>query len=150
EQRTDVPTPLPARPARWARRVLAAAAIVALVVAIGIALRSDPGAGVSAAPMRTRDGAVVGRANLQGDPVSLVVDMHGWTKVVGSSPGAGTGVARLTVRGRDGSREVVPLRAHGPSWRETWRLHRMLTSSAVTSVEIRGPDGVLWCSARFA
>jgi hypothetical protein len=101
--------------------------------------------------MRTQAGAAVGQVSLTRSPPALVVDMHGWQRIVGSYGSGAATQAKVEVTRRDGTRDTVALVPQSASsWQQTLTLHGTGASNAVTSVQIVGLDGRLWCSAAFS
>jgi hypothetical protein len=130
------------RSRRWLRPVLVAAALLAvLVVTLVPDGRGDP---VSAAPMRTGDGTVVGSAQLRDeDTASIVVNVTDWQKTAGGVPHP---PYRIAVDRRDGTRQFVTL---GPQPDYSWQVDVPSPAGEIFGVALVDSNGNVLCSGVF-
>jgi hypothetical protein len=129
------------RSRRWP--ILAAAAAVIAVVAVGLSVRSHPPA-VREAEMRTATGRVVGDAYVhRGDPSWVVVAVPGWTDTRGSGAPKQYEV-RLTMN--DGTSRVLP-GGDLDGGDGAWGTVLPIDASQIHQVALVDDDGAVWCSA---
>ncbi len=126
---------------RWP--ILAAAAAVVALLAIGLSLRSHPSA-VREAEMRTATGRVVGDAYVHsGDPAWVFVAVPGWTDTRGSGAPKQYQV-RLTMN--DGTSRVLP-GGDLDGGDGGWGTVLPVDASQIQQVALVDDDGAVWCSA---
>ena len=127
---------------RWLRPVLVAAALLAVLV---VTLVPDGrGKPVSAAPMRTGDGTVVGSVHLgQDDATNIVVNITDWQKTGGGAPQP---PYRIAIERRDGTRHFVTL-APQPDY--AWQVSVPFPVSDIFGVALIDNDDAVLCSGLF-
>jgi hypothetical protein len=133
--------PTRTRRRRWLRPVLVAAALLAVLV---VTLVPDGrGESVSAAPMRTGDGTVVGSAHLSNeDPTSIIVNVTDWQKTGGGAPQP----YRIAVERRDATRQFITL---GPQPDYSWEISVLSPASEIFGVALVDNNGTVLCSGLF-
>jgi hypothetical protein len=130
--------------------LLGAAALVALVVGLGVAAVAGEDGGddadVATAEIRTGRGQSVGQATATGDPATVTLTVPGWERMREVwDEEAGDSTYWLAVELDDGTRamqEVVPDR-------ESWSVDVDGPADAVVSVSVLDGEGRVWCFGRF-
>jgi hypothetical protein len=130
------------RPRRIRAALVAAAAAGVLLFTLLPDGRGEP---VSAAPMRTSDGTVVGTARVHHDaPARVVVNVTDWGK---ADAGRSVPPYRLWVEREDGTRHLVGL----PSELDyLWRVGLPADGADVVGVALVDREGAILCSGEFA
>ena len=128
--------------------VLGAAALVVVVVGIGIAaFNDDSGASdpaVATAEIRTGRGGSVGEAAASGDPATVTLTVPGWAEML-EAWGDPTDTYWLTVEMEDGTRAMEEIVAG----RESWSVDVDGPADEVTAVAVLDGEGRVWCTGRF-
>jgi hypothetical protein len=135
------------------RRWLAAAALVLVVAAVGVAgvgRLAGPGgpdeAAAATAEMRTGTGHLVGGATVRGDdPAVVTVELPGWSELVDLYGDAGS-TYWVAVELEDGSRTMN--RIPGGTDQE-WEVPLRAAAGDVAAVSVVDGEGRAWCTGRF-
>jgi hypothetical protein len=143
--------PRPGGRVRRRAAVIGAAALVAVVVSVGVAaLAADDGAedpSVATAEIRTGRGRLVGEATASGDPATVTLTVPQWA-VMAERWGdeAGSDTYWITVELEDGTRAME----EAVAGRESWSVEVDGSADEVMTVSVLDDEGRVWCAGRFA